>query len=173
MALKIKEHGCNFFFTCQHLLNQIRFTCYLKFHDLHPFWPPQGQMGLSSDQPWYSWMNVGNDLYHLCNLKHSWGGCSILLEWLLIENDNYGQMITYYGTVLILTLHNQNKQDSRDSSPKPSSDLLDSLCPNCSEHLSQASQPSTSAMLKNAQQCLSMLSNAKKFSTMLSNAQWC
>ena len=36
------------------------------------------------------------------------------------------------------------KQDSRDSSPKPSSNLLDSLCPNCSEYL-QASQPSISA----------------------------
>ena len=29
-----------------------------------------------------------------------------------------------------------SQQDSRDSSPKPSSDMLDSLCPNCSEHLS-------------------------------------
>ena len=58
------------------------------------------------------------------------------------------------------------KQDSRDSSPKPSSNMLDSLCPKCqasqpsisakhlsqasqlsisSQHLSRASQPSVSA----------------------------
>ena len=48
------------------------------------------------------------------------------------------------------------KQDSRDSSPKPSSNMLDSLCPNCSEHLSQASHQS-SKMLSNAQQCSKML----------------
>ena len=44
----------------------------------------------------------------------------------------------------------------RDSSLKPSSDMLDSLCPNCYEHLSRASQPSISAILKNAQQCSTM-----------------
>ena len=38
-----------------------------------------------------------------------------------------------------------NEQDSRDSSPKPSSDRLDSLCPNYYEHLSRASKPSISA----------------------------
>ena len=74
---------------------------------------------------------------------------------------------------------NHTKQDSRDSSPKPSSYLLDSICPNCSEYLqasqqsisakdlSQASQLSISAMLKNTQQCSKMLNNAQKCSRIL------
>ena len=46
-----------------------------------------------------------------------------------------------YGTTTMLcnwslcSMNFSKKQDSRDLSPRPSSDLLDSLCPNCSEHL--------------------------------------
>ena len=41
------------------------------------------------------------------------------------------------------------------------------------EHLSRASQPSISAILKNAQQCSTVLNNALKHSDMLINAQQC
>ena len=46
--------------------------------------------------------------------------------------------------ILLGSFWNNSKQDSRHLSPKLSSYLLDSLCPNCSEYL-RASQPSISA----------------------------
>ena len=64
-------------------------------------------------------------------------------------------------TVLLRQRYHINQQDSRDSSPKPSSNMLDSLCPNCS------------ATLKNAQQCSTIFINALKHSDMLINAQQC
>lgn len=70
----------------------------------------------------------------------------------------------------------------QDSVPKPSSDLFDSLCPNCSEylqasklsisaeHLSRASQPSISAKhLSNAEK----LSDHQQCSALPSDAQQC
>ena len=88
-----------------------------------------------------------------------------LLE--LIVTINFFKCTIFYLPIY----YDKDKQDSRDSSPKPSSDMLDSLCPNCSEHLSRASQPSISAILKNAQQCSTMFKNALKHSDMLINAQ--
>ena len=76
----------------------------------------------------------------------------------------------YENTILwdetyMLGQHNpQIKQDSRDSSPKPSSNILDSLYPNTL---------SISAILKNAQQCSTMFKNALKYSDMRINAQQC
>ena len=64
------------------------------------------------------------------------------------------------------------KQDSRDSSPKPSSYLLDSICPNCSEYL-QASQQSISAKDLSQASQLSISAMLKKYSAMLKNAQQC
>ena len=91
------------------------------------------------------------------------------------------------GAIFTNFCSNIHKQDSRDSSPKSSSDILDSLCPNCcehlsrasqasisAEHLSQASQPSISAKhLSNPQKCSAMLNNVQKCSETLRYANQC
>ena len=82
------------------------------------------------------------------------------------DDPNKGYMFVKFSNL-------DKEQNSRHSSPMRSSDMLDSLCPNCCELLSQASQPSNSAILKNAQQCSTMFNNALKHSDMLINAQQC
>ena len=92
-------------------------------------------------------------------------------------------------TYLNKSSHFRDEQDSRESSPQPSSDLLDSLCPNCTEYLpasqpsisaeylSQASQPRISVehLSRASQPSISAkhLSNAQKYSAMFNNAQEC
>ena len=74
--------------------------------------------------------------------------------------------------IFLISKHGlHGKQDSRDSSPKPSSNMLDSLCPNCYEHLSRASQPSISAehLSQASQQSSKMLSNAQQCSEIPKN----